>query len=177
MIQKKHLVLLVLLFAMVALALMTGCSTLPFARPTATVTSSPTATPPKPTLTPTHTPTSTSTSTPTITLTPTITSTPTLPPPLDDFSQARLYSSGPRPGWDFAITILLPEPIKGEYIARIGDPQKTYECKSMPEYDHPERLYCSGRQPGVDKNVDFFILEKFTGQEVFKGSVYLPLPN
>jgi hypothetical protein len=152
---------------------LSGCSNIPFSKPTATLTSYPTIRPAKPTRTPTALPTSTATQTET----PTVTPTATLPPPLDDFSQARLYSSGPRPGWDFAIIILLPEDIRGEYSALVGDdPVKPFTCRPLTEYAYPDRLYCSGRQPGVDKQVIFKILEKNTNQVVFKGFVYLPLP-
>jgi len=149
-----------------------GCSNLPFAKPTVTVTVYPTIRPPRPTRTPSPSPTSTALPT----NTPTITSTATLPPPQDDFSQAKLYSSGPRPGWEFAFTILLPEEIKGDYNAEVGDPPKPFVCRPLIEYAHPDRLYCTGRIPQVDENLLFKVIEKTTGQVVFKGYVFSPLP-
>ncbi len=172
MIRKIFLFSTIVLAALITILSLTGCSSLSFSKPTATLTSYPTIRPPRATRTPTSLPTSTATPTGT----PTITSTPTLPPPLDDFSQAKLYASGPRPGWDFTITLLLPEDIKGEYSALVGDPAKPFTCRPLTEYAHPDRLYCSGRQPGADKQVAFSILEKNTNQVVFKGFVYLPLP-
>lgn len=169
---KSIINLSIYLFCLIFLPALSGCSSLSLGEPTATQTSVPTIRPPKPTRTPTALPSPTATAT----HTPTITPTATLLPPPDDFSKARLYSSGPRPGWDFSLTIQLPEAIKGEYIAQIGDPAKTFTCRPLTEYTHPERLYCVGRQPGVDKNVIFTIVEKSTEQIVFKGFVYLPLP-
>lgn len=172
MTRNKQFLNTLFVLTMLLLVGMNGCSQLPFSKPTVTATITSTPKPPKPTRTPTHLPTST----PTATETPTITPTATLPPPLDDFSQARLYSSGPKTGWDFSLTILLPEPVKGEYYARVGDPPKKFTCRPLAEYTHPERLYCSGQQPGVDKNVIFTIIDQKTDQVVFKGFVYLPLP-
>jgi hypothetical protein len=154
------------------LVLLTGCTSLPFTKPTPTLTSYPTIRPPKPTRTPTATATVTSLPS----ATPTISLTPTLLPPLDDFSQARLYSSGPQPGWNFSFTLLLPQAVKGEYNALIGDPPRAFTCRPLKEYTHPERLYCSGRIPAADKQVDYQITEKETGREVFKGSIYVPVP-
>jgi hypothetical protein len=95
---------------------------------------------------------------------------------LDDFSKASLYSSGSRSGWDFTLTLLLPEDIKGEYEALVGDPPRLFTCRPLVEYQHPDRLYCTGHQPGVDKQVIYKIIETKTKQVVFKGFVYLPLP-
>jgi hypothetical protein len=149
-----------------------GCSNFSFSKPTATATVTLTPRPPRHTRTPSATPTATAT----LTFTPTITSTPSLPPPPDDFSQARLYSSGNGPGWEFFFTIQLPEEIKGEYDALVGDPAKPFTCRPLAEYTHPERLHCTGRIPEVDKNLVFKIIEKETGQVVFKGYVFSPLP-
>jgi len=87
-----------------------------------------------------------------------------------------LYSSGPQPGWNFSLTLLLPEVVKGEYNTLIGDPPKTFTCRPLTEYGHPERLYCSGRIPAAGKQVNYFIIEKQTGQVVFKGNLYVPVP-
>jgi hypothetical protein len=159
-------------FTLAVVIVQSACSGLPFAKPTPTMTSYPTIRPVKPTRTPTFSPTSTALPS----ATPTITPTPTLLPPLDDFSQARLYSSGPIPGWDFSLTILLPKPIQGEYNALVGNEQpKLFTCRPLTEYAHPDRLYCIGRIPAADKQVDYSIVEKNTGQEVFKGNVYAPI--
>jgi hypothetical protein len=95
---------------------------------------------------------------------------------LDDFSQARLYSSGAHPGWEFSLTLLLPEAVKGNYNALIGDPPRLFTCRPLSEYAQPERLYCSGRIPAADKQLDYVITEKESGQVVFKGNVYIPIP-
>lgn len=152
--------------------LLTGCSGFSFSKPTPTLTSYPTIRPPKPTRTPTPTATVTAQPTSTATTSPT----PTLPPPLDDFSQARLYSSGAQRGWNFSLTLLLPEAIEGEYNAMIGNPPKPFACRPLTEYNHPERLYCVGRIPAADKQVDYQIIEKKTGLVVFTGNVYVPVP-
>ncbi|GAP21071.1 hypothetical protein [Leptolinea tardivitalis] len=171
MIQKfKIFILFVLLSS--SLFTTAGCSNLSFSKPTETATLRPTIRPPKPTRTPTPLPTKTELPT----NTPTITPTPTLLPPVDDFSKARLYSFGPRPGWDFGITIQLPDEIKGEYDALVDDPPKKFTCRPLVEYNHPERLYCVGRIPAVDENILFKVVERSTGQVVFKGYVYSPLP-
>jgi hypothetical protein len=152
--------------------LQTGCAKMTLSKPTPTIVPSPTIRPPKPTRTPTTTPTQTALPS----ATPTISSTPTLPPPLDDFSQARLYSSGPKPGWDFSFTLILAEEIKGNYNALIGDPPKPFTCRPLIEYAHPDRLYCSGRIPAAEKQVDYQIIEKESGQIVFKGNLFVPVP-
>jgi hypothetical protein len=170
--RQKFLIFTAVPIVLSSLLFLTGCSNLPFSTPTATLTSYPTIRPPKPTRTPTSLPTATAT----LTETPTITPTATLLPPMDDFSQARLYASGFRPGWDFSLTILLPEAIKGDYDALVGDPPKPFTCRPLTEYAHPDRLFCTGRASGVDKQVIYKIVEKNTGQVVFKGFVYLPLP-
>jgi len=167
--NRKFIFLLVVILITFVL---TGCSSLPFVKSTPTLTTYPTFRPPRPTRTPTATATATSLPS----ATPTTSSTPTLLPPLDDFSQARLYSSGPQPGWNFSLTLLLPEVVKGEYNALIGDPPKPFTCRPLTEYGHPERLYCSGRIPAADKQVNYFIIEKQTGQVVFKGNLYVPVP-
>jgi len=149
-----------------------GCSNFSFTKPTATATVTSTPRPPRRTRTPSATPTVTAS----LTFTPTITSTPTLPPPPDDFSQAKLYSSGTGPGWEFFFTIQLQEKIIGEYNAVVGDPAKPFTCRPLAEYAHPERLHCAGRIPEVDKNLLFKVIEKETGQVVFKGYVFSPLP-
>jgi hypothetical protein len=152
--------------------MLNACSNLTGNKPTPTSTSFPTIRPPKPT----RTTTATATTTAQPSATPTTSSTPTLPPPLDDFSQARVYSSGPIAGWDFSITLLLPETIKGSYSALVGDPPKQFTCRPLTEYAYPDRLYCSGRVPAADKQVEFQILEKESGQVVFKGNVFVPVP-
>jgi hypothetical protein len=149
-----------------------GCSTFLKSDPTATMTTYPTIRPPKATRTPTITPSST----PLPSFTPTVSSTPTLLPPLDDFSQAKLYSSGAKPGWEFSITLQMPEPVEGDYYALIGAPPKTFTCRPLTEYAQPDRLYCFGHIPAADKQVDFQIIEKGTGQHVFSGNVYVPIP-
>lgn len=170
--RKSVIIVSIFLFFLLTFPGLSGCANLSMTKPTATQTALPTIRPPKPTRTPTRLPSLTATPTDT----PTITPTATLLPPPDDFSKARLYSSGPKPGWDFSLTIQLPEEIKGEYIAKVGDPAKTFPCRQLTEYALPDRLYCVGRQPGADKNVIFTIVEKSTDQVVFKGFVYLPLP-
>lgn len=171
--KRKFLQAILLLCFTPVLFILTGCANLSFSKPTATATITSTPRPPRKTRTPSATPTSTVT----ITLTPTITSTPTLPPPLDDFSQAKLYSSGNNPGWEFFFSIQLQDKIAGEYEAVVGeDPAKPFECRPLAEYGHPDRLYCTGRIPEVDKNLLFKIMEKKTGQVVYKGYVFSPLP-
>jgi hypothetical protein len=172
MIPRKLQHLILILASISILVLFSGCTSMSLSKPTPTVTLFPTIRPPKPTRTPTSVPTATALPTGT----PTITPTPTLLPPRDDFSQAKLYAFGPTPGWDFSFTLLLPEEIKGEYNATIGDPPKPFTCRPLTEYGHPDRLYCTGRIPKVDQNLDFKIMQKSTGQVVFKGQVFSPLP-
>lgn len=164
----------ILFFLLIILTILAvpGCANFSLSKPTATATITSTPRPPRKTRTPSATPTMTVT----VTGTPTITSTPTLPPPPDDFSQARLHSSGTGPGWEFFFTIELPEKIVGEYHAVVGDPEKEFTCRPLAEYNHPDRLYCTGRIPEVDKNLVYKILEDKTGQVVFKGYVFSPLP-
>jgi hypothetical protein len=168
--SKAHFLLLISIIFLVPF--INGCSGFLNREPTPTLTTYPTIRPPKAT----RTPTATQTKTPLPSFTPTVSATPTLPPPLDDFSQAVLYASGAKPGWNFSLTILLPEPVKGEYNALIGDPAKPFTCRSLTEYRQPERLYCFGRIPAADKQVDFRIIEKVTNQVVFQGNVYVPIP-
>lgn len=151
---------------------LSGCSNFNFSKPTSTATVTSTPRPPRGTRTPSATPTATVTQTMTLT----VTSTATLPPPPDDFSQARLYSSGTGPGWKFFFNIELEEKIVGDYNAVVGDPPKPFTCRPLAEYNHPERLYCTGRIPEVDKNLVFKVIEKETGQVVYKGYVFSPLP-
>jgi hypothetical protein len=170
--KRKFLQAILLLSITPVLFSLTGCGNLSFSKPTATATITSTPRPPRKTRTPSATPTSTVTISPT----PTITATPTLPPPPDDFSQAKLYSSGNGPGWEFFFSIQLHDKIEGEYEAEVGDPPKPFECRPLVEYGHPDRLYCTGRIPEVDKNLLFKVMEKKTGQVVFKGYVVSPLP-
>ena len=149
-----------------------ACSSFPFAKTTPTLTAYPTFRPPRPTRTSTVIATFTALPGSTSTMIPTSTQ---FPPP-DDFSLARLYSSGSQPGWNFSFTLLLPEAVEGDYNALIGDPPKPFTCRPLTEYAHPERLFCAGRIPAADKQVNYFIIEKETGQEVFKGNLYVPVP-
>jgi hypothetical protein len=157
---------------LISLSQLAGCKALQGYELTPTLTFYPTIRPPKPTRTPTLT------QTPTLlpSNTPTISPTLTFLPPIDDFSEARLYASGPIPGWDFSLTILLPEPIKGEYNALVGNPAKHFTCRPLLEYGHPDRLYCSGRIPNALRDVEYKIIEKNSGQTVFEGIVYIPVP-
>ena len=172
MTHNHWLAFLLVMTSTLSLTSLTGCATLIPQEPTSTATLFPTIRPPKPTRTPTRSPSPT----PLPTDTPTITPTATVPPPLDDFSNASLYAFGPKPGWEFSFTLLLPEEIKGEYHAEVGDPPKQFICRPLTEYFHPERLYCTGRIPKVDQNLPFNIREKSTGQVVFTGYVFSPLP-
>jgi hypothetical protein len=163
---------LILFIIVLIILVIPGCANIMPSKPTATATVTSTPRPPRKTRTPSATPTATST----LTATPTITATATLPPPPDDFSQAHLYSSGTGPGWEFFFTIELREKIVGEYSAVVGDPEKEFTCRPLAEYSHPERLYCTGRIPKVDENLLFKIIETKTGQTVYKGYVFSPLP-
>ncbi len=162
----------IILISLLTIISAAGCASLIPQEPTATATRYPTIRPPKPTRTHTSSPSPS----PLPTETPTITPSATLPPPVDDFTGARLYAFGPQPGWEFSFTLLLPEEIKGEYNAVVGDPPKQFSCRPLNEYAYPDRLYCTGRIPRVDQNLEFKILEKTTGRVVFTGTVFSPLP-
>lgn len=157
---------------LISLSHLAGCNAIQYSAPTPTQTMYPTIRPPISTRTPTLTRTPTSLPSHTATISPT----PSLPPPMDDFSQARLYASGPKPGWEFSLTILLPEPIKGVYNALVGSPARTFTCRPLLEYDYPDRLYCTGRTPNALREVAYKIIEKDSGQTVFEGKVYFPVP-
>ncbi len=172
MIPRKSLLSTLLLTTILAWLPVTGCSSMGLSEPTPTQIVYPTIRPPKPTRTPTSTPTATAHADGY----PHHHTHPTLPPPQDDFSQARLYSFGPLPGWDFSFTLLLPEEIKGDYNAVVGDPPKPFTCRPLTEYAHPDRLYCAGRIPKVDQDLEFKVIEKSTGQVVFKGYRVQPPP-
>lgn len=171
--KRLNLILLLVLFCWIA-AGCTAVSLQPTAVPATTVVSAPTA---RPTMANIQSPTAQSlpSMTPMPSETPTPAPTATQIPPPDDFTQASLFSAGKLDGWNFGLTISLTEPIQGEYYAQMGDAGRRYSCRPLVEYNHPERLFCSGRIPAVEKSVEFQILQKSNDQPVFSGKIYIPL--
>jgi hypothetical protein len=166
--QWAKYLLLIMTLVLTALGSI-NCSAL---APKPTATPSPTVKPsPRPTRTlePTLTPFPSITPTPTITATPTTTFTPT---PLINFSQAKFFTAGFLPGWQFFIAIKLPEPVKGEYYAMI-DESKEYKCTVISNY--PDRLYCTGPLGAQNDYIDYVIIEKSTKNEVYRGRLFVPL--
>jgi hypothetical protein len=122
-----------------------------------------------PSRTPMPTPTISFTST--VTLEPTTTSSPTPPPPPDDFSKVKLLSYGPLPNWDFSFTFQFPSAVKGVYYVETIDPKKVYPCRPLLEYNHPDRLFCLGRVPAMEKIVGYNLKDAATDAILFSGKI------
>jgi len=170
---------LIFVFLISFLASSVGCVLGPvFRRPAPAITTQL----PTPTATLRPPPTSTLAPSPSATLAPTLVPTSSATPtPLDDFSGARLISVGWSPTWDFRLTFALEAPLKGEYKLRVGNDSggssvfREFSCQSLPEYQHPDWLYCSGRPPAVEKKVEYMLIDKGLENVVFKGQVFIPL--
>jgi hypothetical protein len=93
----------------------------------------------------------------------------------DDFSEARLLYPVALPNWNMGLTFQLDKEIKGVYRAEIGPTRKDYPCERLDAYQNPDRLFCFGRLPAVDKTVSFTIINTQTNQPVMDGEFYIPL--
>jgi hypothetical protein len=129
-----------------------------------------------PTSVPSNTPAPSPTTvmTATITLEPTVTPSPTPVPPSDDFSTMKLFSFGYMPDWRFMWQFQFSAPVKGDYFVQTKDPQKTYPCRPLTEYRHPERLVCLGDTPAIEKTVEYSIIDSKTGAVLYSGSIAVP---
>jgi hypothetical protein len=169
---KHFTTLLILIFSLqLALASCSGAQTPPpvtkqpvLESPTVKV--SPTS---KPSNTPAPSPTIAFTAT--VTVEPTSTSSPTLLPPPDDFSKVKLLTFGPLPNWDFSFTFQFPTAVKGNYYVETIDPKKVYSCRPLLEYNHPDRLYCLGRVPAMEKIVGYHVKDASTDAILFSGKI------
>ncbi len=146
--------------------IMAACSVLSGATPT------PSPLPPTVTATRTPLPTATFTPLPTATLTPV----PSLTPPptptvIAELKDAKFYTSGFLSGYQFFFAVQAKQPIKGHYYATVES--KDYTCQVNAS--RPDRLYCTGRLPAVNKTVDYTIYDQISGQPVMTGSFYIPL--
>ncbi len=146
--------------------------------PTADKTPGLTATVSEPTAVPTQRPTETveptattvpATPTEAVTNTPASTATPTLPA---EMQGATFFTGGLLSDWRYFISIQAQQPITGQYYAMV-DGNKEYECHVETIY--PDRLYCVGRLPAVDKTVEYVVHEQQSGAAVFEGEVFIPL--
>jgi hypothetical protein len=165
-----------ILFAVIFIfILLSGCSGLNKPTPTPTLTPTKSQLPtntPQPEITPTPTQTVTKTASPT--LPPTGTASPTVVPPPDDFSKVKLLTFGELPNWQFGMTFEFPTAVKGSYYVKTRKPVKTYDCHSLIEYKHPERLFCVGRVPAVEKTVYYDVFDLRTNTVQYSGSISIP---
>ena len=134
----------------------------------------PTPTPLPPTATATRTPQPTATLTPTPTATatpiPTLTPTPT-PTVIAELKDAKFYTSGFLSGYQYFFAVQAKQPIQGHYYAKVDN--KDYTCQVNAS--HPDRLYCYGRLPAVNKTVTYTIYDQTSGQPVMTGTINIPL--
>ncbi len=135
-------------------------------------TPTPTSLPSTPTATCTLLPTETSTptATATATLVPSQTPTPT-PTVIAELRDAKLYTSGFLDGYRFFFAVQADQPIQGHYYATLDN--KDYTCQVNAT--RPDRLYCYGRLPTVNKSVDYIIYDQVFNQPVTSGTINIPL--
>lgn len=71
----------------------------------------------------------------------------------------------------FMITLQTPEPIVGEYSAKVGD--TLFECLSIPP--HPNLLYCIGPRPPYDTIVNFKLFSQGDVQPIYETDIRVPM--